>query len=79
MQYGISCAHLYMRQSISALPGAAVACARSARELAAAYAEVEAGRLEDHTKLKALRALLTAFATVKPVRKCRTVLHVRSL
>lgn len=45
----------------------AEACAGAARGLAAAYADVEAGRAADHPKLAELRSCLLGFRALHPV------------
>jgi hypothetical protein len=50
------------------LPAVAEACAGAARGLAAAYAEVEAGRAADHPKLAELHACLLGFRALHPVQ-----------
>jgi hypothetical protein len=50
------------------LPAVAESCAGAARGVAAAYAEVEAGRAADHPKLAELRSSLLGFRALHPVR-----------
>lgn len=60
---------LHGHQAAAALPAVvAVTCSTTVRALAAAHAEVEAGRAEDHPKLSALRKALIGCRTMTPVR-----------
>ena len=56
------------------LPAVAEPCASAARGVAAAYAEVEAGRAADHPKLAELRSSLLGFRALHPVHSHVTYL-----
>ena len=58
------------------LPAVAEPCAGAAHGVAAAYAEVEAGRAADHPKLAELRSSLLGFRALHPVRSHVTYLPV---
>ncbi len=51
------------------LPAVAEACGAAARALAAAFADVEAGREVDHPKLTCLGSCLLCFRSLHPVRE----------
>ena len=63
---GIRCAHLYLAQSQAELPGLLTAVT-AARELRAAYQQVESGSLEDSPKHSALQRVLGGIAALAPV------------
>ena len=58
------------------LPAVAEPCAGAARGVAAANAEVEAGRAADHPKLAELRSSLLGFRALHPVHS-RVLDHCR--
>ena len=64
--HGIRCAHLYLAQSQAELPGLLTAVT-AARELRAAYQQVESGSLEDFPKHSALQRVLGGIAALAPV------------
>lgn len=64
--HGIRCAHLYLAQSQAELPGLLTAVT-AARELRAAYQQVESGSLEDSPKHSALQRVLGGIAALAPV------------
>ncbi|BDA43161.1 probable protein SHORTAGE IN CHIASMATA 1 at N-terminal half [Coccomyxa sp. Obi] len=66
VHYGVRCAHLHLRHHLDRLPGLAVTCKVSAESLAAAYHDVEAGRLQDHPNQEALRRTLTTVSALHP-------------
>ena len=49
------------------LPGLYAACREVVTALQHAYAEVEAGQLQDHPKLAALKEVLTTVLAIQPV------------
>ena len=64
--HGIRCAHLYLAQSQAELPGL-LAAVTAARELRAAYQQVESGTLEDSPKHSALQRMLGGIAALAQV------------
>ncbi len=65
--YGVRCAHLHLKQCMQELPGLYAACKDIVAALQRAYDEVEAGQLQDHPKLAALKAVLTTVSAIQPV------------
>ena len=65
--YGVRCAHLHLKHCMQELPGLYASCREVAAGLQHAYDEVEAGRLQDHPKLAALKAVLTTVSAIQPV------------
>jgi len=49
------------------LPGLYAACKEVVTALQQAYDKVEAGQLQDHPKLAALKAVLTTVSAIQPV------------
>ena len=72
--YGIRCAHLYLKHCMHELPGLYTACRAVVAALQQAYDRVEAGQLQDHPKLTALRAVLTTVSAIQPVSACLSLL-----
>ncbi|CAL8468858.1 g8399 [Coccomyxa elongata] len=64
--YGVRCAHLHLRHHLDPLPGLAVTCKASAEALAAAYQDVETGRLQDHPNQEAVRRTLATVSALHP-------------
>ena len=65
--YGVWCAHLHLKHCMQELPGLYAACREVVTALQRAYAKVEAGQLQDHPKLAALKDVLTTVLAIQPV------------